>query len=373
MHLKQKPVVLISALDWGMGHATRCIPIIEELIAQNAEVILMGSERVLERWKMVFPDLERIQSNDHSIEYSSGKGNFIKILRQVPLIKKKEQETYIQLLALCKKRKIDLIISDNRYYFYHERVYSVIISHQLSPKLPSFLNLISAPFKMYMASLHRHFNEIWIADAPLSSSIAGDLSKNRFVDRPSFHLGVLSRFKRPIERSKRNKHVLIASGPQPQQGILIDEFVRIYSGSVTELTIITSLSYNLCEKSLENIVILSNPNDEEFVNTLKTSSLIITRSGYSSIMDLFRLNTPALLIPTPGQTEQEYLADYMSSFGFSGMTQAEIQATSSPEGLIKPEPKLKSIEAPFFILYKQQLKRVIDKISRSELHEQVES
>ncbi len=216
-----------------------------------------------------------------------------------------------------------------------------------------------------MASLLKPFQEIWIADCPGESSLSGELSINQFIDNSCFHMGILSRFPEPVERISYNKHVLIASGPQPQQNILIEEFIRIYSGTVTELTIITS-SYDKYEAVIpKNISINLNPDDVDFINHLKTSSLVIARSGYSTIMDLCRLNIPALLIPTPGQTEQEFLAKHLSSLGFSAMLQSQVYEITSPEGLIWPAPRLKQFSSDQFILYKKQIARVLQKISQS--------
>ncbi|MEX1187836.1 MAG: hypothetical protein WED33_01160, partial [Bacteroidia bacterium] len=107
MHLKRKPVVIISALSWGLGHAARCIPVINEFVQFGAEVILFGSDEVLARWEQNFPELEQIRSNDYEVRYHKDHSAWLKVVTQLTSIKKSEQQAYAHLQSIVKNRHID--------------------------------------------------------------------------------------------------------------------------------------------------------------------------------------------------------------------------------------------------------------------------
>jgi predicted glycosyltransferase len=363
MQTKASLKILVSPLDWGIGHATRCIPIVQAFLDQEAEVILMGSEKVLERLSANFPELEKIRTNDAEVVYSSWLPAYFSIAIKLPSININERNSYAQLQSLIKNRQIDIIISDNRYYFRSDEVFSIILSHQLKPKVPFLTRLI----EKLLAKRLEKFDEIWIPDSPENAGLSGELSHSKYNIEKQRRIGILSRFNEPIsELGKKEANVLIASGPEPQLSILINEFVRIYSGTVIPLTILCPFHINKEIINSINISFVSNPSDEDFLFALKNSSLIIMRSGYSSVMDLMRLGKRALLIPTPGQTEQEYIGDYLQKFGFSSMSQNQIKKVTSPEGLLKPkvENNVQLVEEPALI--QKEIGRLIQKFNRGE-------
>ena len=337
MQMRARLRIIVSPLDWGLGHATRCIPIIRSFLANDAEVILMGSERLLNRLSNDFPHLEKIVTYDVNVEYSSWLPAYFSIAIKSLSINKSEYNSYVRLQSEIKKRKIDIIVSDNRYYFRSDNVYSIIISHQIKPRLPFLNSVFGKILQRFIAKKLNKFDEIWIPDMDGSPNLSGSLSKSDHLKKPVKYIGWLSRFEHSIEKTNNSGHVvLIASGPEPQQSILIDTFVRIFSGSVCALTILCPKPYFIDINKHINITILTTASDTEFEFALKDASLIVMRSGYSSVMDLVRLGKRALLIPTPGQTEQEYLGSHLQEFGFSFMTQRELSRITSPEGLIKP-------------------------------------
>ncbi|MEX1188274.1 MAG: glycosyltransferase, partial [Bacteroidia bacterium] len=274
-----------------------------------------------------------------------------------------EQQAYAHLQSIVKNRHIDIIISDNRYYFRHENIISILLCHQLSPELPKGFSLFKRQFQKRVAHLMNHFDEVWVPDFEAKNSLSGQLSINPFLEIPAIHIGVLSRFDELPASDEKEKHVLIASGPQPQLDILISEFIRIYSSTVTSLTIITSSPYNN-KNTLNNVEVLVLSSDEEFAYRIQSASHIISRSGYSSVMDFIALNRTALLIPTPGQTEQEYLAEHLKKFGFSSMKQKDLLTTTSPEGLIKP--KKLNLQRDIHKSLSENIKRLINEISQNE-------
>ncbi len=357
--------VIVSPLDWGLGHATRCIPIIREFLERGAEVILMGSERVLNRLEKEFPDLEKIRTNDVDVKYSTWLPAYFYIAIKSLSINKSEYISYTRLQSEIKKRQIDIIVSDNRYYFRSNDVYSVIISHQIKPRLP-FLNGIAGKLmQKFIAKRLEKFDEIWIPDLAERPGVSGALSEFSHLKKPVKHVGYLSRFQRVIQaKGNYGKTVFVASGPEPQQSILIRRFVQIFSGSVSALTILCQMPLITDLHEHINIEIITSASDTEFELAIKDASLIVTRSGYSSVMDLMRLGRRALLIPTPGQTEQEYLGIHLQEFGFSCMTQRELMRITSPEGLIKPMEIGK--ETNDIDLLSSAVKAAIEHVSRYE-------
>jgi len=357
--------VIISPLDWGLGHATRCIPVIRALLKQGAEVILMGSDNVLNRLSIEFPSLERIVTNDYRIYYSTWLPAYFSIALKSLSISKSERISYIQLQDVIKNRRIDLVVSDNRYYFRSDDVYSVIISHQIKPRLPFLNGLFGGMLQNFIAKKLHKFDEIWIPDIEGSCNLSGALSESNHLKKPVKYIGWLSRFEQTRVISFNPTHVvLVASGPEPQQSMLIDLFVNIFSDSTAALTIICPKQYTRVNNSNTHIKLVVSPSDSDFEITLSDASLIVMRSGYSSVMDLLKLGRRALLIPTPGQTEQEYLGHQLKEFGFSCMTQRELRKITSPEGLIKPkEPKSEIVVDD---LLSSCVKTLIDQINRCE-------
>lgn len=364
MQTKEKPVVLVSPLDWGMGHATRCIPIIEQLQSLGAEVILFASENVLIRLSSNFPELEKIPSYSHDVKYSGSYLAWLSILFQLNRIRKKESKSYAQLQRVIKNRQIDLIISDNRYFVRDENIKSIIICHQLNPISPSAV--LQPLIRKISAKLLNQFDEIWLPDVINSKPLSGVLSSNNHIIKPVKKIGLLSRFSSDFNERSESGHLLIASGPEPQLSILIQLITKIYSSSVIELTIITPSAYYKDLSDVKNIKVLVNPNDEIFRNAVISSKFIICRGGYSSIMDLLSLNKRALLVPTPGQTEQEYLSKHLEGFGFSRITQKQLCKINNPDLLPKPKENYNSLDQSNLSAYEKIISESIIKLNRSE-------
>lgn len=364
MQTKEKPVVLVSPLDWGMGHATRCIPIIEQLLSLGAEVILFASENVLLRLSSHFPELEKIPSYSHDVNYSRSYLAWLSILFQLNRIKSEESKSYAQLQRIIKNRQIDLIISDNRYFVRDESIKSIIICHQLNPVSP--IAILQPLIRKISAKLLNQFDEIYLPDVINSKSLSGSLSSNSQILKPVVKMGLLSRFSTDFNDKSKSGHLLIASGPEPQLSMIIDLFIKVYSASVIELTIITPNTTHKDFCDVKNIRILVNPNDETFKNTVISSEFIICRGGYSSIMDLLSLNRRALLVPTPGQTEQEYLSKHLEGFGFSRITQKQLSNINNPNHLPRPKEKDNSFDQSNLSSYRETISETLKNLNRSE-------
>jgi uncharacterized protein (TIGR00661 family) len=333
MSFTKSPRILVAPLDWGLGHAARCIPVIKELIQQDAEVIIYGSAHVLNYLQKYFPHLEQIQSNEQEIHYAKHLPAWFKILLQVNKINKNIKLEYTNLQSLIKTRQIDGVISDNRYGLNSKLIPCVFITHQLNPRVPRAFAFLRKLIQYKVTSWTLNFEEIWIPDLPGSHSLSLDLSFSASKNPQQKHIGILSRFSSDqIVQSKQNSYLAIISGPEPQRTIFFQELLRIRNSLSLEMTfIIDKIPEEVSSDETRNIRILVQPNDHEFLKEIANTKHIVCRSGYSSLMDLIRLKRTALFIPTPGQTEQEYLASTSQKWGFGYRKQSSLKAIKSIE------------------------------------------
>ncbi len=309
-----KKKVLVAPLDWGLGHATRCIPIIHTLLKLGAEVLIAGSENQRLLLKHEFPQLEFLPLQGYEIKYSRSKAWLpFRLLLQIPRILRSIKAERSWLKELMVSHSIDVVISDNRFGLCNREICSIYITHQLQIQTRFLLT------DWCLQKIHYHFinqyNYCWVPDAPGEENLAGKLSHpTRLPIIPVTYIGPLSRMKN-ISLSSSPYLVCVLSGPEPQRTILENKLLRELENISYKTVLVRGLPGETVLPLIKNANI-------EIYNHLPTASLneflvgakwIICRSGYTSIMDLVKLKKPAILIPTPGQTEQEYLANYLAS------------------------------------------------------------
>jgi len=318
-----------------MGHATRCLPVIRACRNEGAEVIVVGSPSVVKRIRIDFPDIQFVEEELFVPVYSNLFPAWLKILLQVPMILKSEHSSYSRLQTLIKAEGIDLILSDNRYYVYSNLCKSILISHQLNPRTPSFLSVFQWFVKKRVASFCSPFQEVWVPDLDKERPLSGELSLNHLLQSKIKFCGFLSRFGVVESETPEGQYdLLILSGPAPQPELLLRKVASVYSNQTkNQLKVISAVKLS-CK---EEVVLILNPGDEEFQSLVSGAQNIICRSGYSTIMDLLALQRRALLIPTPGQTEQEYLAEHLRGIGFTSVNQSAVDQFKNPDQLPFPE------------------------------------
>ena len=333
MSFTKSPRILVAPLDWGLGHAARCIPVIKELIQQEAEVIVYGSPHVLNFLKKQFPNLEQIQSNEQEIHYAKYLPAWLKILLQTNKISKNIKLEYTNLQSLIKTQQIDGVISDNRYGLNSKLIPCVFITHQLNPRVPRAFGFLRKLIQHKVTDWTSHFDEIWIPDLQGSHSLSQDLSFSESKNPLLIHIGILSRFaSNQIVHNKPNGYLAIISGPEPQRTLFFQELLRIRNSLSLGMTfIIDKIPEEVSSDLTRNMRILVQPNDHEFLQEISNAQQIVCRSGYSSLMDLIRLKRTALFIPTPGQTEQEYLASISQKWGFGFKKQSDLKSIKTRE------------------------------------------
>ncbi len=375
MSFTKSPRILVAPLDWGLGHAARCIPVIKELIQQEAQVFIYGSAHVLNYLQKHFPHLEQIQSNEQEIHYSKHLPAWLKILLQTNKINKNIKLEYTNLQSLIKTHQIDGVISDNRYGLNSKLIPCVFVTHQLNPKVPRNLGFLRKSIQHKIIAWTSNFDEIWIPDLSCSHSLSADLSITTSNNSKHKHLGILSRFSsNQIVHNTPNGYLAIISGPEPQRTILFQELLRIEKTLSLGMTfIIDKISNKVSSDEMDNMRILVQPNDREFLQEISSAQHIVCRSGYSSLMDLIRLKRTALFIPTPGQTEQEYLAEESMKWGFGFKKQSTLKAIKSIEdweSCFKSNEQLNDTfpeeENQSHILLKNAVRDFLNTINRTE-------
>lgn len=305
--------ILIAPLDWGLGHATRCIPIIAHLEKCGCGIIFAGSTVQLALIEKEFPGIVTVEIPGYNISYTKSKRWFsFKILLQAPKILLSISKEKDILRELIDRYHPDLVISDNRYGFCNSAVPCVFITHQLN---------IVAPFKWLEKLMLRinyryinRFRQCWVPDYEGKANIAGSLSHpEKLPSIPVKYLGPLSRFTYEAPETYTYKFLFLISGPEPQRTLLEEKV----------LSIVTKLTGNvlIVRGKPDNIEKVTAPKNCSIFNHLETLTLqekivaseyVISRSGYTTVMEILAMRKTSLLIPTPGQTEQEYLARHLS-------------------------------------------------------------
>jgi uncharacterized protein (TIGR00661 family) len=304
--------VLVAVLDWGLGHATRSIPIIRELQNQHVRVVLAGNGASLSLLKQEFPLLKYYELPDYGIRYPEKSSILWALMKQIPRLKRVLKAEFKQVADVVKKEKVDAIISDNRYGCFQANIQSIIICHQLNLQLPNGWHWLSPFVNAWHEKYLLRFNQIWVPDMPYKSmSFSGELSQSDLPDVK--RIGILSRFGESSNAyASKFDLVAIVSGPEPQRSVFENMIRNQLRGFKGNALLVKGLPEHKEYTFAENITEVNHLEANELDQVLRDSKIVLSRAGYSTVMDLATLGKKAILIPTPGQTEQEYLARFLS-------------------------------------------------------------
>ncbi|WP_264520304.1 glycosyltransferase [Flavobacterium sp. N1994] len=309
-----KKNILVAPLNWGLGHATRCIPIIRELEKNGFAPILASDGVALQMLQKEFPHLQALELPSYDIEYAKNEADFKwKLIKNSP----KMIDAIFSEKKIVKKwiaeYHLQGIISDNRLGVYSKKIPCVFITHQL--------NVLSGKTTWISSKLHQHFikkfTECWIPDMEKNPNLTGKLGHLKKNKLNLNYIGPLSRLEKrdlPI----RYDLMVILSGPEPQRTFLEQKLkneVRLFAGKV--LFIKGSVEEEQKIDQDENVTYYNFMTSAELETAFNESEMVLCRSGYTTVMDLAKLGKKAFFIPTPGQFEQEYLAKRFKRNGYA--------------------------------------------------------
>ncbi len=311
--------ILLAALDWGLGHATRCIPLVRALQAVGAEVLLASSGRAKDLLQTEFSELPVLSLPAYGVHYQY-KSMYWNMALQMPKIMRAIGQEYQATQRLVRDYAIEGIISDNRYGCFHRRIKTIFLTHQVQLQIPNKI-LQTTVNQIQQYAIHQ-FDACWIPDWPGAASLAGALSELPQKGRGRY-IGPLSRMQ-AMDLPPDEDIVAVLSGPEPQRSRLEHLFLQQAAQMSRSFLLIQGITDAYREwQAADNIRVVSFLTGAALNATLARAQCIICRAGYSSIMDLVALGKPAILIPTPGQTEQEYLA---ARFAQRGIFYSQAQA-----------------------------------------------
>ena len=324
--------ILLAPLNWGLGHASRCVPLVQRLLDEGNEVVLGGDGESLTLLRKHFPKLRYVYLAPLQLRYSKGKRQVWAMIKALPKLWTWALKDHAILKAVLREEPFDQIISDNRFGLYSVRERSkqsvlcqakpicIYITHQLHIMLPKGWRWLEPLVARLHARVYMRFNKVWVPDyKDYKQSLAGELShppiatgKNQISTIE--YIGPLSRFL-PATKETNYDVVAVLSGLEPQRTLLEKELLARFQDSNQSVLIVQGL-LNKPNTRIKraNITIVPYMNDDELVAAMTGAKLIIARAGYSTIMDLNALDllSKAELIPTPGQPEQEYLATWIA-------------------------------------------------------------
>ncbi|RSK42143.1 glycosyltransferase [Mangrovimonas spongiae] len=307
-----KKRILVAPLNWGLGHATRCIPIINALITQGFEPIIASDGVALQLLQKEFPQLTHIEIPSYNITYAKKGSLFkLKLIKDSPKMLKAFKAEKKAIKKIVADYKIDGIISDNRFGVYSKHIPSAFITHQLQ--------VLSGTTTWFSTKIHhkiiKKFNECWVPDNLDAPNLSGKLGH---IDTPIIktkYIGPLSRLKKTFESPQYDVMVLL-SGPEPQRSFLEEKLLHEFNSFNGKVVFVKGkIEHSQTKETFNNITVVNFMTSNELENTINKSKLIISRSGYTTVMDLAKLSKKAFFIPTPGQTEQEYLAKKLDDDG----------------------------------------------------------
>jgi len=340
---------LVCPLGWGLGHASRVIPIIKYLHTQGWKVIIAGDSSSISLINSEIPDLKTVffPSIPAKLSKNSYQGfKLISIALRLVFWTIKEHN---QLEPLIKEHGVNLVISDNRYGLYSDRVPCVLVTHQLRILFPFPFQWIQPLGRWYVGLHAKRFTECWIPDNPTGFKLTGILSDNLKGLSTAKRIGLLSRFS-GITIAGGGQHwgiVVIVSGPEPQRALFEEAGIALAQIiGVTTLVVRGLPEESEKETQIGSVTLVPHLAAEPLAKALLNTERIVCRAGYSTIMDLVALHRSALLVPTPGQTEQEYLAKRLNDKGLfmscrqdklvsTGMEKLDACWRELPEGIGK--------------------------------------
>jgi len=328
--LKAPGNILISPLEWGLGHAGRMIPLARRLQEMNNRIFIAAGEEHTALFRKETEGMEYISFAGFRPVYSQYLPQYLMLFLQLPLLLFHSIRDHVRLKRIIREHDIGIVISDNRFGLWNRSVRTVYITHQPRIPFPPYLRFLEPAGVILHRMIIKKYDLCFIPDLPGEENLTGRLSHGVKLPANVRYTGILSRFTDAPTHDNQSydplthlmprgtpHNTIILSGPEPQRGLLKQKLIST-AGAGGPLTVILEgkPSENREPEKAGSFIFCPHLTASGMGRLLRTSGSVICRPGYTTIMELVSLRCSALLIPTPGQTEQEYLAGYLSSKGW---------------------------------------------------------
>lgn len=307
--------IIVAPLNWGLGHAARCVTMIHFLLENNFTPILASDGKALDFLQKEFPELEVLELPSYNISYA--KNLKTGLFFQIPKIAKAIQlEKKVIADFVQNNKNVVGIISDNRFGVRNAKIPSVYLTHQITV-LSGMLTWLTS--KIHQRIIQK-FDACWIPDSK-ENTLSGKLSQTKNKQLNLKYIGILSRFVKE-DVSIKNDILIVLSGIESQRKKLEEKLLSVFKNHPKKVVLIQGkIEKNQTQKTIGNITVYNYLLSKELEREINQSEIVICRSGYSSIMDLATLKKNAFFIPTKNQTEQEYLANYLEKMHFAAFSE----------------------------------------------------
>jgi len=315
----------VAPLDWGLGHATRCVPVIREFLRQGAQVELAVVKSNAGLLRRIFPNLRQHLAPSYNIVYPKHGYNMgLWLLKNGVHLNRVIRYEHLYAEKLVEKQGYDVLVSDNRFGFYSSKAKSIYMTHQRRIAFPPMLSAFESTGILWHATVMRHFDEVWVPDLPEYPGFAGRMSHVRLAPRPVKFVGALSRFS-PFSGDsglqqgsceKKYRFVAVVSGVEPARSRFENLLKETFSKMDGRHAIIMGRpALGVKSWTEKNVDFFTHLEDDAFAETVKSAQWVVSRGGYSTILDMAVLGCSCIFVPTPGQYEQVVLARDLSESG----------------------------------------------------------
>lgn len=320
--------VLVAPLDWGLGHATRCVPVVKEFMRQGAEVELAVVKANADFFREVFPSLRQRVAPGYNIVYPKHGFNMaLWLLKNSGHLNSVMRYEHRYAEEMVERHGYDVLFSDNRFAFYSRRAYSIYMTHQRRIAFPQALSVFEGIGIRWHHSLMKKFDEVWVPDDEKEPGYAGTLSHVELASMPVRFVGPLSRFSevsgdsvtcRATGRKKRYKVVAVVSGVEPARSQFEKKLRNLLAAIPGNHLVILGKPQLGCSSWTEgNVEFCNHLPTEQFATAIGDAEWVVSRGGYSTVMDMAYLGAKCVFVPTPGQYEQVNLARHLASSGYA--------------------------------------------------------
>lgn len=345
--------VLVAPMDWGLGHATRCIPLIRTLLELDCTVFVAGSGPSLEILKEAFPALTAFfELPSYGPMYARSSALMWKLARQFPRLLKTVRQEQVITGEIVRRNSIDVVISDNRYGCYAGKTVNFFIGHQMNLPLPAGLRWLGPGINYFHRKYLEKFDGWWVPDWKGSDSLAGDLSQTDHYK--AIHLGPLSRFDKLPAVPKVFDVTFVLSGPEPQRTMLEERIITLAAGQSRKIGLVRGVRDRPMSRNGAGLIVFDLADSATVADMIAKSEVLVARPGYSTIMDLAHTGGRAVFVPTPGQAEQEYLARRLERKGIAGYVR---QSSLDLDVIVEKSARYKGFEG--MVAGNQRLKNVL--------------